>query len=100
MDAGTTLDVYVQTSPDDGTTWDDVAHYAQVTSAAIGNGTYLAKVLNDTDAGFVDRATTDGTLAANTARDYFADKLRIKTVAAGFAGSDTITVRLQAIGIG
>lgn len=100
MDAGTTLDVYVQTSPDDGTTWDDVCHFSQVTSAAMGNGTYLAKILNDQDLGFADRAVTDGTLAANTARDYFADKLRLKYVAAGFSGSDTITARLQAVGIG
>jgi hypothetical protein len=100
MDVGTTLDVYVQTSPDDGTTWDDVAHFAQLTNAAVGNGTYLARVLNDTDAGFADRATTDGTLTANTTRDYFADKLRVKTIAAGFAGADTVTVRVQATGVG
>lgn len=33
-DAGDTLDVYVQSSPDDGTTWDDFVHFTQV----LGNG--------------------------------------------------------------
>lgn len=33
-DVGDTLDVYVQYSPDGGTTWDDYAHFSQV----LGNG--------------------------------------------------------------
>lgn len=99
MDAGTTLDIYVQTSPDDGTTWDDIAHFAQITSAAIPNGTYVARLLNDTDAGFVDRATRDVTLAAGSIVDYFADRVRVKYVSAAFAGADTITVQVQAVAV-
>ena len=33
-DAGDTLDVKIQHSPDQGTTWDDIAHFSQV----LGNG--------------------------------------------------------------
>ena len=40
-DANDTLDVYIQESPDGGTTWNDIAHFAQIlgTTAATLCGT-------------------------------------------------------------
>jgi hypothetical protein len=97
MDASTTLDIYVQYSPDFGTTYDDIAHFAQVTNAAIGNGTYIM-VLNSGTAGIADRATDDAaTLAANNVRNQpWGDRMRIKYTSANFAGTDTITVTASA----
>lgn len=97
MDASTTLDIYVQYSPDYGTTWDDIAHFAQITNAAIGNGTYVM-VLNHGTAGVADRATDDAaTLAANNVRNQpWGDRMRVKYVPANFAGSDTITITISA----
>lgn len=96
FDASTTLDVYVQYSPDGGTTWDDLAHFAQVTNAAMGNGKYVAFV-NSRGSSAVDRAVTDGTLAANSVRSvHWGDRLRVKLVPANVAGTDTITVKVEA----
>lgn len=97
MDASTTLDIYVQYSPDYGTTWDDIAHFAQITNAAVGNGTYVM-VLNHGTAGIADRATDDAaTITANSVRNQpWCDRLRIKYAPANFAGSDTITIKVDA----
>jgi len=96
MDASTTLDVYLQYSPDGGTTWDDIAHFAQVTSAAIGGGTYVL-FLNANGPAAVDRVTdAAATLAANSVRSIdWCDRLRVTTVAANFADTDTITVKVE-----
>jgi hypothetical protein len=95
--AGDTVDVYIQTLLPDGSAADDVVHFTQITNAAMGNGTYVARITQD-NAGFVDRASTDGTLAANGKRDYFCDNLRVKVVVAGVTGGETITLQLDAIG--
>jgi hypothetical protein len=97
MDASTTLDIYVQYSPDYGTTWDDIAHFAQVTNAAVGDGTYVM-VLNHGTAGIADRATDDGaTITANSVRNQpWCDRMRIKYDGANFSGSDTITIKVDA----
>lgn len=100
MDASTTLNIYIQTSPDDGTTWDDVIAFTQVTNAAIANGTYIAQLSNQAAAGFVDRANKDATLTANSKADYFCDQLRVKYVSANFAGADTVTVTVSAVANG
>lgn len=95
IDAGTTLDIYVQYSPDKGTTWDDIAHFAQITSAAVGNGTYVM-VLNHGTAGIADRATDDAaTLSANSVRNQpWGDRMRIKYDGTNFAGNDTVTIKV------
>lgn len=96
MDASTTLNVRLQYSPDGGTTWDDLASFAQLTNAAIGNGTYVLFLSAMSGAGAVDRATTDGTLTANTLRNIsWCDRIRAKYVSANFAGTDTVTVKAQ-----
>ena len=93
MDASTTLDIYVQYSPDEGTTWDDIACFSQVTSGALADGTYVV-ALNHGAVGVVDRATDDGaTITANSVRNQpWGDRMRIKYDGGNFSGSDTITI--------
>lgn len=95
MDASTTLDIWVQLCPD-GTVWDDLVHFSQLTNAAVGNGSYMAFVNADATSA-VDRVTTDGTLAANSVRAIpFGDQLRVKYTSNNFAGTDTVTVTVKA----
>lgn len=96
FDASTTLDIYVQYSPDRGTTWDDIAHFAQITNSAIGNGTYVMFLRRGT-AGVADRATDDAaTLSVNSVRNIsWCDRMRIKTANVNISGSDTITIKVQ-----
>ena len=97
MDALTTMDVYVQYSPDAGTTWDDIAHFAQITSAAVPNGPYLLRLNGAGGLAAVDRATTNGTLAAGTVRNIsWCDRLRVQLKSANFGVGDTITLTASA----
>ena len=97
FDSSTTMDIYVQYSPDEGTTWDDIAHFAQVTNAAVGDGTYVMYLDQGTGASVADRVTDDGaTLAANNVRNIsWCDRMRIKYDGANLAGTDTITLKVQ-----
>ncbi len=97
LSAGT-VDIYLQTSFD-GILWDDIAHFTQITSAAIPNGSYIAKVANPR-VSVADRPLRDGTLAANEVEDYFGARLRAKRVAASFGSDDTVTVELRVVAIG
>jgi hypothetical protein len=95
MDASTTLNVYVQYSPNQGITWDDLVSFAQLTNSAIGDGVYVASVNADA-ASVADRVTTDASLTANSVRSIgWGDRLRVKYVAANFAGSDTVTIQVD-----
>jgi hypothetical protein len=98
IDASTTADVWVQYSPNNGTTADDIAHFAQITNAAIANGTYVLYLNGGIGASAADRATTDAaTLAAGQVRAVsWCDRVRVKVVAANIAGTDTITVKVGA----
>lgn len=58
------LDVYLQSSPDDGTTWYDFAHFAQVTATA----TRQAKWVRDVTPSTPEEATQTAALAAGTVR--------------------------------
>lgn len=95
MDASTTLDIYLQYSPDGGTTWDDLYHFTQITTAAYASPRVF--FLNIAGAvSQVSRVTTDGTLAVATLREIsWCDRMRVKTVAANFAGTDTVTIKLD-----
>ena len=42
-DAGDKLDIYIQESPDEGTTWNDIVHFAQISGTAPAAKT-LAKI--------------------------------------------------------
>lgn len=98
---GGTLNVYIQASPDDGTTWDDVVSFTQITNGAVADGTYVAAISSNPAAGFADRATRQNTLAANNKVDYITDQLRVSTVGATMNGStDTVTVKVEAVAIG
>ena len=97
MDGGTTMDVYIQYSPDEGTTWDDIAHFPQITSAAIGNGTYVLFLNAYGGSGSNGRVTTNGSLAAGTLRNVsWADRLRVQYKSVNFAGADTLTLTVSA----
>lgn len=97
MDASTTLNIRVQYSPDEGTTWDDIASFAQITNAAIGNGKYVLFLNAFGGSSAIDRVTTDGTLTANTVRNIsWGDRMRLKYVSANYAGSDTVTIAVSA----
>ncbi len=95
-DVGTTLDIYLQYSPDGGTSWDDLAHFTQMTDAVLGNGKYIVFLTREVASGIADRALTDGALAANSVRNIsWCDRIRVKTVAANFAGADTVTIQVD-----
>ena len=98
--SGGTVNLYVQTSPDGGDSWDDIFALTQITSGAVAAGGYVAMVVNQSDAGFADRALLGvggSRLTANTVGEYFADQLRVQTVSATLTGG--VTLRVQAIGI-
>ena len=97
FDASTTLDIYLQYSPDGGTTWDDIAHFTQITNSVLGNGTYILFLNALAGSGAADRATRDASLAANSLLDVsWCDRMRVKCVGANISGSDTITVKVEA----
>lgn len=76
-DAGDTLDVFVQHSPDDGTTWDDFIHFTQV----LGNGgakKYIATWLRDVTPESEMKAPADGALAAGVLQGPISPTLRVK----------------------
>lgn len=88
---GTSINVYVQTSFDGGSTWQDVISFTQITTANskqfsnVGRTNKLAPV-----------AQQDGALAAGSANDGFVGPLwRVKVVSVGtYAGSSTLHVDL------
>ncbi len=78
-DVGDTLDVYVQSSTDGGTTWDDFVHFTQV----LGNGGakkyqayWTSLMAPETELG----APADGTLAAGVKQGPVGSNLRVKWV--------------------
>ena len=98
MAGGAVADVWVQYSPNQGTTYDDIGHFAQITAGAIADGVYVM-VLNHGSAGIADRIVDDAaTLAANSVRNQpWGDRMRIKIVPATFNGTtDTITLAVTA----
>lgn len=86
-DANDTLDVYVDTSPDGGTTWINVGHFTQV----LGNGgakKFVMALKNDNPgASAVTDVTSDA--AAGATRQYgIADRLRYRGVVVDPTGSN------------
>jgi len=78
-ESGDLLDVYVQHSPDDGTTWDDFIHFTQV----LGNGgakKYIATWLRDVTPESEIKAPADAALAAGVLQGPIAPLLRVKWV--------------------
>lgn len=96
MDASTTLDVRVQYSPDEGTTADDIVAFAQITNEAVANGKYIVVLNGVPVAGATDKAVANGTLAAGTLINIpWCDRMRVKYTKAKFAGTDTVTIKVQ-----
>jgi len=86
---GTTADAWVQTSLDSGATWIDIAnfHFTTASLRYLFNLSALTPVTTE-------YAATDGTLAANTAKDgIIGPFLRVKYVTTGtYAGSTTLRI--------
>lgn len=94
---GGTLDIYIQYSPDGGTTWVDYAHYAQLAAGA----TALQKVFSATkDASTALTTVGSGTsplLAASTIiNGDWGDRFRVLTVA-GTSTSAGAAIKLIAV---
>ena len=86
---GTTTDVFLQTSVDNGSTWIDIVQFAFATTTATrisGVRPSIALAANVTP--------TDGSLSDNTILDgLIGDRLRVKTVVAGtYLGESTLNV--------
>jgi hypothetical protein len=78
-DAGDTLDVYVQHSPDDGTTWDDFVHFTQV----LGNGgakKFIATWQRDASPTSALKPPADASLAAGVQQGPVSPTWRVKWV--------------------
>jgi hypothetical protein len=88
---GTSCDVFVQTSVDNGSTWIDVMQFAFTTTTVTkisGVRPYIALAANVTP--------TDGALSDNTILDgLIGDRLRVKTVVVGtYSSTSTLDVNL------
>jgi len=88
---GTSCDVFVQTSVDNGSTWIDIIQFAFTTTTVTkisGVRPYVALAANVTP--------TDGALSDNTILDgLIGDRLRVKTVVVGtYSSTSTLDVNL------
>jgi hypothetical protein len=92
-----TLDVYLQHSPDQGTSWQDVGH-TQFTTSAIKRYLLISGLLTG---GTAPVASSDAALGGETVtQGPFGDQLRLKWVfaAGGSSGSYTLTATAIAKG--
>jgi hypothetical protein len=97
FDASTTMDIYLQYSPDKGTTWDDIAAFTQITDSAVADGTYVLFLNALGGSSQADRATRAASLSANSVLDIpWCDRMRVKCVGANISGTDTITAKVEA----
>lgn len=87
---GTTADVWVQTSVDEGGTWIDVANFHFTTASA----RFLYNLSALTPVFATEYVPTDGTLAANTSKDGFLGPTwRCKATTTGtYAGGTVLRV--------
>lgn len=85
---GTSADAWVQTSVDSGTTWTDVANFHFTTASA----RFLYN-LSSATAVTTEYTPTDGTLAANTAKDGLIGSMwRVKYTTVGTYAGTTLRV--------
>lgn len=98
-ESGDTLDVYVQSSPDDGTTWDDFIHFTQV----LGNGgakKFIATWIRDVTPETELKAPADAALTAGVLQGPISPVLRVKWVivdASTVNASFTFSVSVQPV---
>lgn len=88
---GTTCDVFLQTSLDNGATWMDIAQWALATTTVTKIHSvrpYTAVAANITP--------TDGTMTDNTILDgVLGDRLRVKSIVVGtYSSTSTLDVRI------
>lgn len=93
-----TLDVKIQTSYDDGTSWFDLAASAQIVGTDDDKEFVVRTVARDADGGQdVASEVVDGTLAAGTAKTLpLGDRFRLKWDIGG-TGTPTFPVEIWAI---
>lgn len=95
-DATDTLDVYVQHSPDGGTTYDDFVHFTQV----LGNGgakKYIATWFRDMAPETEMKAPADASLAAGVLQGPIGSTLRVKWVVVDSGNADqSFTFKVEA----
>jgi hypothetical protein len=92
---GTTIDAYLQTSLDGGSTWIDICNFHFTTSAArfVYNLSGLTAVTTEYTA-------TDGSLSANTAKDGVLGPLfRVKLGSTGTYASTSLQIDVAAPGL-
>jgi hypothetical protein len=90
---GTTVNAYVQTTVDNGLTWIDIAQFSFATTSA-----RMVFNLNSQTPVTTQYAATDGTLAANTAKDGVLGPIfQVKLVTTGtYAGGTTLKIDVSA----
>jgi hypothetical protein len=89
--AGTSVDVWVQTSLDSGATWTDIANFHFTTA-----GARKAINLNAQTPQTTEVALTDGTMSANTAQDgILGPQFRAKYTVVGTYVGSTLAVDVQ-----
>ena len=87
--SGTSVDAYIQTSFDGGTTWIDIAEYSGTTSSQ--KRAYNLSALTPVTSIYTP---SDGAMASNTSKDGFiGDQIRVKFTSVGtYAGTTTFSV--------
>lgn len=98
-EAGDTLDVYVDASPDNGTTWINACHFTQV----LGNGgakSFVATLSPSATVGTAVVATTADAASGVVRPSVLTDRLRVRyvTVDATTTGNMSFTVSVLAFG--
>lgn len=90
---GTSVDAYLQTSLDQGATWIDIAQFHFTTAAA-----RFVYNLNSQTAVATEYTPTDGSLAANTAKDgILGPEFRVKYASTGtYAGATSLSIDIAA----
>lgn len=93
---GTSIDIYVQTSLDNGLTWIDIRnfHYANTPQNRVVNHSSLTPVTTAV-------VPTDGSLASDTSKDgIIGAKVRAKVVSVGtYTGNTSVAVYAQGGGL-
>ncbi len=106
--SGSSIDVYVQTTIDDGSTWADVVnfHFTTVARIAAVNITPQSPVGTPLSSATAPDAQTpvtltDGTMASNTARDgLLGPQIRAKYLSTGTYSGASIRVDVASVDLG
>lgn len=92
--AGDLLDVYLQSAPGDGATWDDFAHFTQV----LGNGgakKFIAWWTRDVTPEAEIAAPVDATMAVGVKQGPIGSDVRVKWLIVNGGGTHSFTFTLS-----